>query len=267
MKKIIALIKASMTENMNLFNLKRQNNTKVSRRILPVVLVFALFFSFWSYANILMEPLIEVHLEYVLLTLFILFTSIMTLIEGIYKASSLLFNCKDDNLMFSLPIKKSTVLFIRIFKFYVFELLYNSIFLLPAMVVYVRYVNVNITFYVVSFLALILLPIIPIVISCIIGGVVSGTSSKFKFKNIAQIIITTLILLVVFYMSFNLENIIKDIAKNATSINDIVTKLYYPAGVYIKLITNFNIIDLVLFIVIHLAIFVAMIILLRKSIF
>lgn len=266
MKKIVSLIKACMTDNMKIYNIKNKNKTSASKKLLPVFVTFALFFSIWSYANMMMEPLEEVHLEYVVLTLFVLITTILTLVEGIYKISGLLFNCKDDNIMFSLPIKKSTVLFIRIFKFYVFEFVYNSLFLIPAIIAYIRWVNVDSIFYVVSIVALLLLPIIPVVISCIVGGIIASTSSKFKFKNIAQILITIPFLLGVFYVSFNIENIIKDLAQNATSINEIITKFYYPAGAYIKLITSFNIKDLLLFIGIHLAVFVAMVLVLRESI-
>ena len=139
MKKIVSLIKACMTENMNLFKIRNKKDSKRSNVILPIFLGLCVFFSIWSYANVIMEPLINVNLEYVLLTLFVLLTSILTLVEGIYKSSSLLFNCKDDNLLLSMPIKKSTVLFVRVFKFYVFELVYNSLFMLPAMIVYIRY--------------------------------------------------------------------------------------------------------------------------------
>lgn len=267
MNKLKSLIKACMTDNMSIFKIKSKKQTKKSKKILPIFLVIVLFFSIWSYANMLMEPLSEINLEYVVLTLFVLFTSIMTLIEGIYKTSNLLFNCKDDNLMFSLPIKKSTVLFVRIFKFYVFEVIYNSIFLLPAMVTYIRYVSVDALFYLTSAIALLLLPIIPIVISCIIGGIISATSSKFKFKNIAQILFTTLFLLAILYISFNLESIIKDITKNAVSINDLITKLYYPAGAYIKLITEFNIKDLIIFVASNLALFTIAVFLLGKVYF
>ena len=33
----------------------------------------------------------------------------MTIIEGVYKAGPLLFNCRDDQLLLSLPIKRRTV--------------------------------------------------------------------------------------------------------------------------------------------------------------
>ena len=74
-------------------------------------------------AELIIKELLPLRLETTLLSLFIIYTSVMTIIEGIYKSSGLLFNCKDDNLLFSLPINKSTILFIRILKFYLFELL------------------------------------------------------------------------------------------------------------------------------------------------
>lgn len=265
MNKFFSLLKACMSSDMSLFKIKNKNQS--NKIMVPIVLTILCFFSIWSYANIIMEPLVSVHLEYVLLTLFIVMTSFLTLVEGIYKSGNLLFNCKDDNLLLALPLKKSTVLFVRIFKFYIFELIYNSLFLIPAMVVYIRYVSVGITFYISSLIAIFLLPIIPIIISCIIGSIISSTSSKFKLKNIAQIIFTTLVLLVVLYVSFNLEGVASKLSEKATNINEIVTKLYYPAGAYIKLITNFNIIDLVIFVSVHLTLFILMTIILSKIYF
>lgn len=255
MKKLISLIKACMTDNMNLFRIRNKDKNKSSNKLMIVFIVAIFFFYIWSFANMMIEPLAESNQEYVMLTLFVIITTILTLIEGIYKSGSLLFNCKDDDLLLSLPIKRSTVLFVRVLKFYVFELLYNALFLIPAMAVYAINVNIEGTFYLSSIIALLLLPIIPIVISCILGGVISHTSSKFKYKNFAQIIITMIVLVFVFYISFSLEGMISKLAENATNINDVITKMYYPAEAYVKLVTNFNLIDLLVFVFIHLAIF------------
>ena len=256
MKKIISLIKACMTDNMQLFKVRSKNNTKTSKILLIVILTFFCMFSVWTYANTFMEPLVDIHQEYVLLSLFVMGTFFLTLIEGIYKSSSLLFNSRDDNLLLSLPIRKSTVIFNRIFKFYVFELIYNSIFMIPAIIVYIRYVNVDISFYIATLFMLLLLPIIPIVVSCIIGKFISIIASKFKFKNIIQTIITILLFLAILYISFNIQGLLNKLGEKATIINDLITKFYYPAEVYIKMVTNFKVVDLLLFIGISIIIFV-----------
>ena len=120
----------------------------------------------------------------------------MTIIEGVYKTGPMLFNCKDDQLLLSLPIKKQTVLFVRIIKFYIFELLFNSLFLLPVMIAYIKWADViSWTYYLSSIIMLLFLPIVPIIISCFLGSIISSLSSRFKYKNAAQIIISMAIVL------------------------------------------------------------------------
>lgn len=267
MQKALSLIKATMTENMSIFRVKNKHQSKVQKRVLPIIIFGLIFFVMWSYANMFMEQLNKVNMEFVGLTIFIFITTILTVIEGIYKSSNLLFNCKDDNLLFSLPISKKTVLFTRIFKFYVFELLYNSMFLIPSMVAYIRWANVGFTYYLVSFMGLILFPMIPVAISCAIGMFISLVSSKFKKRNIVQIIITTLFLLGTIYVSLNLEGLVIRISENATSINDMITKLYFPANLYIKLINSFNLTDLVIFIGANILIFGFIILILSQRYF
>ena len=72
----------------------------------------------------------SLHLQGKVLSLFVFITSIFVIGKGIYKKGSLLFNCKDDTLLLSLPIKRSTVLFVRIFQFYLFELAFKALFII-----------------------------------------------------------------------------------------------------------------------------------------
>ena len=267
MKKLISLIKASMTEGMNLFKISTKKKSTFTRILLPIFLTFILMGLMYSYSEMFMKELVAVNMEFVLLTLFVIITSIMTLIEGIYKSGNLLFNCKDDNLLLSLPIRKSTVLFIRVFKFYVFELLYNSVFLLPALIVYAKYVNPSGTYYLVSIIGLLLFPIIPILISCLIGTLITFVASRFKGKNLIQTVITFIIFLGIFYFSYGSENIVANIAQKSSDINDFITRIYYPAGAYIELVTSFNIIKLIEFIFINLALFAITILLIGNVYF
>ena len=268
MKKICSLIKACMTSDMNIFKIKQKKDNKKSSILFPIFISVFFMFAIWSYANLLFEKMAPLHLQNIVLSLFVFLTSIMTIIEGIYKTSSLLFNCKDDQLLLSLPIKKSTVLFIRIFKFYVFELIFNSLFIIPLVIAYIRWGDVlNWTFFLTSFVMIFTLPIIPVVISCIIGAIISSISSRFKYKNLAQIITSTIIILGVLYLSYNLDGILDYLANHATSINDLITKIYYPAGVYANLVTNFKISELLIFILINVIISIFSIFILSKAYF
>ena len=253
MKKTYSLIKACMTSDMNLFKLKTKN--KKSSKLVPLFIALYLMFMIWGSANSMFEKLAPTHMQYILLSLFAFSISILTIMEGIYKAGPLIFNCKDDDLLLSLPIKRKTILFIRILKFYIFELLYNSLFLLPIMIAYIRWAeNITWTYFLTSIIMLLFLPIIPIILSCILGAITSSLTSRFKYKNAAQIILSMILLVGILLISFNSENIMNYLIKHANGINDLIIKIYYPAGIYAKLITNFNIKELLLFIIINIVI-------------
>ena len=254
MKKIISLIKATMTSNMQIFKINTKGKKGKINILLVSLVAIYLMGAIFAYAWYFLEKLSPIHIEYLILPLATFLISLFTLIEGIYKCGPLIFNCKDDQLLLSLPIKKNTVLFIRLFKFYVFELMFNSLFLFPIILAYIIFVKVtSISFYITTIIMLLLLPIIPIIISCILGFISSYISSKFKYKNIVEIIMSFAFLLSFMYLYSKGDKIMEYIMNNATSINDIITKIYYPAGIYSTLATNFKIIDLLIFIIVNIS--------------
>ena len=264
MKKILSLIKVSLNHDMNLLKINTKKQKKATKIILPVVLIGYLMFVMGAYAYGIMDKLKPMHLEYVTISIFAFFITITTLMEGIYKSGNLLFNCKDDNLLLSLPLKKKTVLLVRMLKFYLFELLYNSLFMLPVMVVYAINTTPSFTYYIVSFVALLLLPVVPIILSCILGFIITYLSSRFKGKNIVQTVFTTVILLAFMYFGYNSSGFITNIASKATSINDFITKIYYPIGEYVTLINEFDIVKLLIYILIHVALSIVTLFILSK---
>ncbi len=267
MKKLFSLIRACMSSDMNLFKVSNKKHGK-GNVILPIIIALYLmgYIGFISFG--LFSEFSKTNTAYVLLSVFAFGITLLTFIEGIYKTGSLLFGCKDDDLLLSLPIKRSTVLFIRILKFYIFELLYNSIFLLPIIIVYgFFHTGSIITYIITSIFMILLLPVIPIAISSIIGAITTSISSKFKYKNIVEIIFSFAILVLVFAVSMNGTKVMEYLVENASKFNDLIVKYYYPAGVFGKLANNFNIIDLLIFIGINIVIFVLTIFMISKVYF
>lgn len=255
MKKLRSLIKACMSSDMKIFKIKTKGNSR-NKMTLPLILTFCFMFTIWSNANILFEKMAPMHLTTMALSIIVFLISLMTIIEGIYKSGSLLYNCKDDQLLLSLPIKRTTVLFIRIFKFYVFEVIFNALFFIPFILAYLRWApSLDWTFFLISTVMFFMLPIIPIIISCILGALISSISSHFKHKNIATIITSFAFLLIIFYVSFNSDSIFEYLIKHATDFNDLITKIYYPAGIYGKLVDHFNYLDLFIFILVNISLF------------
>lgn len=217
---------------------------------------------FGTYLYILGYELSKLNLTYIMLTFAMLVPTIFTVIEGIYKSQGILFETKDNDLLFALPIKKSKIVLARLIKLYVFQYLYNLLFILPAYALYIYFENPGINFYVISIIMSFLLPIIPTIVASFIGFIVKGISSKFKAKKIAQTVLTMGLFLLIFFVSFNSNQFITDLINNATSVNEVITKIYYPIGEYINLVQEFNVISLfklILVNVIPLVLFVAIV--------
>lgn len=252
MKKLIYLLKAAMSQDMDMFRYKtKASDSRTKQIIFPIMLSLIVMFAVGVYAEMFALEFSKVNLTYIMLTLFIIFTIILTLVEGIYKSQGILFDAKDNDLLFSLPIEKSKILFVRIFKLLSFQFLYNALFMIPAYVVYIYYEHPGISFYLISILMTFLLPIIPTVISSIIGYVVKAVSVKFKDKKIVQTVFTMIIFFGIFYISLNTQAILENVINNAESINAVIKKVYYPAGAYIDLIQNFNLTTLLILIVVN----------------
>ena len=170
-------------------------------------------------------------------------------------------------MLFALPIEKSKILFVRIFKLLSFQFLYNALFMIPAYIVYIYYEHPGISFYLISILMTFLLPIIPTVISSIIGYIVKAVSVKFKAKKIVQTVFTMIIFFGIFYISLNTQGILENIINNAESINSVIKKVYYPAGAYIDLIQNFDLTTLLILIAVNIVTLVIFIMIASKFYF
>ena len=79
MKKTISLLKAVLSQDMNLFKYTAKKNASKTKKLLFPIFLFALIsFSIGTYAYMIAEPLYEMHLTYVMLTLFLTIVSILT---------------------------------------------------------------------------------------------------------------------------------------------------------------------------------------------
>lgn len=264
--KLFSLIKAVLTEDMNLFKYKGKSNNTITKFLLPILLFSIVCFSLGSLIYDLATNLSKINLTYIMISLSLIITSFLTLIEGIGKTQSMLFDCRDNDILFSLPIKRSTILFVRIIKLLIFEYLFNLMFLLPTFIVYIIFENPGIRFYFLSILIFILIPIIPTIIACFIGYFIKLITSKMKSKNIIQTLLTSIFLLIIVYFSLNMETITTNIVNNASSINNIITN-YYPVRLSINLIIKFNISDLIKLLLINIIPFILFILIGQKYYF
>ena len=266
--KTLSLLKAALSQDMNMFKYKTaKNSSKLTKLLFPVFLFIIVCFSIGVYTYMIAEKLHPFNLTYIMLTIIFMTVTLLTFMSGIYKSQGILFEAKDNDLLFSLPIPKSKISFVRVFKLLAFQYIYNLMFILPAIVTYIYFEHPSISFYLISFLMTFLIPIIPTIISSAIGYLIKLFSSKSQFKKIVQTLLSAAIFMVIFFASDNMNNFLQEIVVYANSINEAITKIYYPLGLYINLITDFNVLDLIKILLVNLIPFIIFIMLGAKYYF
>ncbi len=252
MSKLFSLIRAAMSEGMRIIPYRARGEQ--SKRVVPIALALLISATIFMSAYVMAAELKMNGTAYTILALYVLATTILTIMEGVYKSGDLLFNCRDNDMLLAMPIRKSTVVFVRILKFYVFEILYNMVFLVPAILAYALNADINVSYILVSIIMILFLPVIPIAISCVVGVISSAVAARFKQKSALQVILSlaSLVLIVGLVLVINTMSSIDE--NTVEAIGDRTAELYYPAGAFVRLATNFSWLELIQFILVNLAV-------------
>ena len=266
MSKLGSLLKATMSGGLEVFSY--HGKTEKSRRIMPFLLAslvgILMLFSSSAMVTALREDGAEASS---ILSLYTIITSVIIVTEGVYKSGDLLFKPRDNDTLLAMPIKKSTIVTARIIKLYVFELLYCMIFLLPAIIAYMVNCEVEPYYYLVAFTMLVLVPVIPIAISCVIGLISSAISARFKKRTLPQVIISFFFLFV-FAVIILAVNMMPDNSGQAMIMaSNKITEYYYPAAIFVRLVTSFDIWQYLLFVGVNLAIALVVVLLISRFYF
>lgn len=232
---------------------------KISMFVLTIIILGYLMFAVGLYSYLMAKPLSQMNLTYIVIALFYIIAVFVSFMSSINKSQGMLFMSRDNDMLFAMPIKKHIILTVRIIRLILFEYIWIAIIMLPTLAVYAYFESPGALFYIISFIMLTLLPVIPMVIGCIFGYIIQTISSYFRSKNMIQIILMIALTIGIFTFSFSLQKIIPKIIANAKDIFEMLSKIYYPLGIYISNIFKLNIFNISIYIFINIVVFAAFI--------
>lgn len=265
MEKLSSLLKASMSGGLQLF--KYRGKTEKSRKIMPVALGLLIGLMMFLSANAIMIGLKEEGAETAILSVYTITTAIIILMEGSYKSVDLLFKPRDNDALLAMPIPRSTIVLSRIIKFYLFELIYCLIFLLPAIITYAINVPVEPTFYLVAITMILLVPVVPIAISCMLGLIISAVSGRFKHKSFFQVVLSFIALFATAGLVIVVNTSPDFHGPGFVALSNKLTELCFSASTFVGLTENFDILRYILYIVVNLAVLAIAVFIISKFCF
>lgn len=121
--------------------------------------------------------------------IFMLLSLTVLFFLSIFETKSELFDCKDNDLLFALPIKEIDIMVSRIFTVLIFNYIAEAIIMLPVTVVYLI-MGGNIIGILGSALIFLTIPLLATVLASGVGYLVAVISKRFKYKTIVSLILS-----------------------------------------------------------------------------
>ncbi len=239
---------------MSFFDVKKVTNSKYNRdvrrnifKIILFILVLA-YFSFYIYqlVSFMMPGFILNNNPLDVLGVMFFGTSFFIIFYNVFKVKTILFDFKDYDLLMSLPLKRSTIILSKIVSTYLLNLLYTLIIMVPTYFAYIQFLKLSSPF--LYFSLLFIIPIVPLLISFLLGIIISWITSFFKNKNLGSYVINLSIIFLVLLISFKMNNMnAVDLANKSTNILSKTNGFYPLTTIFTNMLNNFQITDLLLF--------------------
>lgn len=164
----------------------------------------------------------------------IVIASLFIFAFGIFKAGDIIFAKNGYEMLCSLPLSQSAIVVSRFLDMYVKDLILTVVVMLPGMVVYGYFISPGISFYLIGLIGIFLIPVLPLVVSVLIGTLIAAVSARMKHKSIAQAVLSIIFVVLVVLSTFQTEKLDAGVSEEmfktlADTITDMLEKCYPPA--------------------------------------
>lgn len=137
-----------------------------------------------------------------LLPLMLAISCLLSFVLSFYTSANVLYGYKDYDLLMSMPIKPVAIVLSKLVFIYVFDLIFAVLIVVPSLVVYSSYVSLTVGLILTVALMTVFSPFLPTALSLFLGALIAFISSRFRKKNIAQIIMYLLFFIACFGVGF-----------------------------------------------------------------
>ena len=267
MKELYYLIKINF---LNTFKIHKFSSKSTVKKIIWIllflyVLASLLFTAGFQIYNLL-DILIGIKMEILFIPLMFVLNLLITILTSVYNTKGTLFECKDNDLLLSMPIKNSKIMVSRFLSLYLYNMFFSLLIFIASAFVYSNQVNVNLNFYLGITLIIIFGPLIPTIISTLIGYLLAFISSKTKYRSITEYIYYFVFIGLYFYVMTNFTTVLNLITDNPKTMLDIIKYLFLPVYLINEAMSG-KAIYYLYFILINLGILTLFVLVLKNSYF
>lgn len=195
--------------------------SKYGTILLILFLTLSLGSSFGIIISELYDSLAPMGLQSLILRLIVPAAGIMVFMFGIFYVMNVFYFSKDvDNYLY-LPVKAGEILTSKFLVSLVYEYFLMVIIFVPLLVIFGVKDSAGILYYVYSIIALLFIPVVPLVAASIISMVIMRFSKKFKNRDRFNMIAGVISLFLALGLNFGLQYVTRVLSEGQTVIQDI----------------------------------------------
>jgi ABC-2 type transport system permease protein len=173
----------------------------------------------------------------------------------IFKVKGTIFGFRDYDLIMSLPVSTGAVVACRLLILYAFNFMFVIIMVIPMMVAYGILAQPEVAFYLICFIVMFFIPLVPIVLSSILGTLIAYIASKFRHSNLLNIILSAGLLMAVIGSSFLIKDNGQELVDMGKALTNEINGMYPLAQMYTDAVIHYDIVSLLMFLGISIAAF------------
>lgn len=238
MNKLWILLKANIINTLSLNKLRKKSTGKISPfAILLAVFITLLAFAFsFLYLFMFGGMFSEQGLPGLILPLGLTAGSLIIFMTTLTTANGYLFRSKDFDMLMALPVKPSTVFASKLFYLLFLNYLTLLFVYFPTIIVYAYFNPTDWIFWVIAIPAFFLFPLLIITVGSLLSYLIGYITSRFRFKNLLSMVLTTLFIVFVMFISFKSSTIEENPGKFTEDVYSILNKIKIGDLIYKSLL-------------------------------
>ena len=128
------------------------------------------------------------------------------LMGSVFTAQTQLYNARDNEMLLAMPIPSAAILGSRMIMLLLLNYFYEAIVAIPAIAVWIAAgLPVTVSGAVCTAVGFIILPLLPLTLSCLLGGIIAAITARMRHKNIITLVFSLLFLAVYMYFYMNIQ--------------------------------------------------------------
>ena len=229
-----ALLKKQLLEiNSNFFRNNKTGTRRSKKSSIMLICFFAfvcfyLGFIFFQVANGLCSSLFEANLGWFYFAMMFTLAIMMGVVGSVFNTYNSIYQAKDNDLLFSMPIPSKFILLARIVGVYIMGLFYCSLITIPTIIAYCMYSKATFLGVVFSIITAIIISFIVLILSLTLGYLVAKITSKMKNKTLFVVVLSVVFMVLYIYFVSVSNNFISSIITNGGEVANKVKIFAFP---------------------------------------